>query len=325
MDGAAQTRHSASLPSLEVRLSKSVCEAGGRLSGLVVFRLKKPLGIRSLTVSVSGKESPAGASLKRSLRRTVSFFDREFLLSGTLPPRFTHERISQLWNALLARDHGRVLSAGEHVYPFSILLPASLPPTYAGGAGRIFYVVTAKASFPLRRPARACAEVRVMSQPKQRRTAPVAVTYPNSTGAVHANELSVSLRMPGRSARLGEAIKGTFEVRNPKRAVIREAAIELENCEWVRLSGRKEMQRNVVGGCAFKPNVADEELFAGEFALNVPVDAPPTVEGTTISVVWLLRMRVDTDPPIEFKMPVFVHCAPHSEESPPAAANECPE
>lgn len=309
-------------PRLEIRLSRAGCEAGGRLSGIVIFRLKKAVGIRSLTISICGKETPAGASLKRSLRRTVSFFDREFLLSGTLGPRFTHERISQVWNALLGRDHGRMLSPGEHVYPFSIQLPTSLPPSYNGKAGRISYVLTARASFPVGRPARAQAEVLMRCPPRQHRAAPAAVTYPNSSGAVHANEVSVSLQLPKRSARLGGIVSGTFRVNNPRRALIREAVIELENCEWVRLAGEKEMSRNAAGRHVARPEVGDAEVFAGEFSLEVPSDAPPSVEGTTISVIWLLRMKLDTDPPIEFKMPLFVYSESEDKGSQPGAPNE---
>lgn len=322
MKGATQKTEAASGPRLEIRLSRPGCEAGGRLSGIVVFRLRKAVGIRSLTISISGRETPAGKSLKRSLRRTVSFFDREFLLSGTLGPRFTHERISQIWNALLARDHGRMLSPGEHVYPFSIQLPTSLPPSYNGNAGRIWYVVTARASFPVRMPMRAAAEVQMRTAPKQQRAAPVAVTYPNSSGSVHANEVSVNLQIAKRSARLGETVSGAFKVNNPRRALIREALIELENCEWVRLAGETEMSRNVAARHRALPDAGDAEVFAGEFELALPQDAPPSVEGTTISVIWLLRMKLDTDPPIEFKMPLFVYGGPPDKEPAHGAPNE---
>lgn len=297
------------VPYLELQLSRSECAAGRQLSGVVVFHLSRPTGIRALTVSLSGRETPAGASLSRSLRQTASFFGREVLLSGMQQPRFTYERLSQAWNAFLGRDRGRTLSPGVHTYPFSIPLPASLPPTYQGNAGSVTYTVTVRAHFPLRRAVRISKDVRIVAVPRTHRARPVALTYPTADGSVHANEISVSVELPGRAVARGTCVAGKINVSNPKRVPIREISIALENCEWVRLASNRELQRQAIDRQMIVPDDTEAESFATQFELNVPEDAAPTVEGTTISVIWLLRMRLDTDPAVEFKTPLFVYAS----------------
>lgn len=298
------------VPRLGLLLSTLTCAAGGRLSGVVVFQLAKPTGIRSLTVSLSGRETPAGASVARSLRRTTSFFHREALLSGMDQPRFTQERVSQLWNAFLARDRGTTLSPGEHTYPFSIPLPASLPPSYGGRAGTIAYTVTVRAHFPTGGALRITKDVAVLAVPRRHRTHPIALTYPDSSGAVSPNEVSVNVELPGRAVAQGERICGRISVANPRQQPIRRISILLENCEWVRLASERELQRNKADERIIEPDQPDAAAIESDFELQVPADGPPTVEGTTISVIWLLRMILDTDPSVELKTPLFVYSPP---------------
>lgn len=292
---------------LDLKVSGSACAAGKQLSGVVVFHLAKPTGISAITVSLSGKETPAGASLSRSLRRTSSFFSRELLLSGMQQPRFTHERLSQMWNAFLGRDHGRTLSPGYHTYPFSIPLPASLPPSYHGLAGQVAYTVTVRVHFPLRRVLRVSRDVEVVAVPRAQRTTPIALTYPTSDGSVHANEVSVNIELPGRAVSRGTCVAGRISVKNPKRVPVRKIEMSLENCQWVRLASDRELRRQTVDHKIIRPEQSEADRFETQFELNVPEDAAPTVEGTTISVLWLLRMRLDTDPAVEFKTPLFVY------------------
>jgi hypothetical protein len=297
------------VPYLELQLSKSTCAAGTQVSGVVVFHLGRPTDIRSLTISLSGRETPYGASLSRSPRRTASFFSREILLSGMQLPRFTYERLSQVWNAFLGRDRGRTLSPGEHTYPFSIQLPASLPSSYQGNAGSVAYTVTVRAHFPIRRAVRISKDVRIVAIPRSHRARPVALTYPTADGSVHANEVSVGVELPGRAVARGTCVTGRINVSNPKCVPIREVAISLENCEWVRLASQRELQRQTVDRQVVKPGTPEVASFETQFELKVPEDAAPTVEGTTISVLWLLRMRLDTDPAVEFKTPIFVYAS----------------
>ncbi len=295
------------VPYLELQLSSAQCAAGGQVSGVVVFHLAKPAGMRSLTVAISGTETPSGPHVSRSLRQTASFFDREILLSGMQQPKLTHERVSQAWNAFLGRDLGRTLSAGVHTYPFSIPLPASLPPTYNGRAGSVAYSVSATAQFPIGRAVKISRDVQIAAVPRPQRTRPVALTYPTSDSAAHANDISVRVDLPMRAVEHGESVGGRISVSNPRRAAVRAVEIALENCEWVRFASENDMQRETVRQLVLRPDDPEVACFETEFALPVPEDAVPTVEGTNIAVIWFLRIRLDTDPPVEFKAPVFVY------------------
>lgn len=300
-------------PALEIHLSRDVLATGRRLSGVVVFRLARPTGIRSLTLSVTGRETPAGASLTRALRGTTAFFEREVLLSGMEQPRLTSERVSQLWNAFLGRDQGRTLSAGEHSYPFSIPLPASLPPSYSGRAGRIEYRVTARVEFPLGHSQRTSVEVPVVFVPRAQRGRPVALSYPNQGGSVHSGGVSVNLELARRTVELGQTIRGKFAIGNLSQAEPASATVSLEVCEWVRLAGDRELQRTQADSTQLKLSGHDAEKVESDFELRVPDDAPPSVEGTAISVIWLLKLYLDTSPPLELKTPLTVY-APAPEE-----------
>ncbi len=291
---------------LELHLGRDVFATGRRLSGVVVFRLARPTSIRSITVALSGKETPAGASLARALRGTSSFFDRELLLSGMDQPRFTSQRISQFWNAFLGRDHGRLLSAGEHVYPFSIPLPASLPPSYDGRAGRICYTVCARVQFPLRPALKTSVDVPIVFVPRAHRGRPVALSYPNQNGTVHGGEVSISLELPRRSSALGQRVCGKVTINNPQRSRIGAATISLEVCEWVRLASGRELNRDRVDSTAIEPPDPTADTIEAEFSLLAPEHAPPSVEGTAISVIWLLKLNIDADPPLELKTPITV-------------------
>lgn len=294
-------------PVVELHLSRKVYATGARLSGVVVFRLPRPTGIRSLSVSVTGCETPAGASLARRLRRKGSFFYREIVLSGRAQPRRTSERASAFWNAFLGRDRGRVLSAGEHTYPFAITLPASLPPSYSGKAGKIDYRVTARVRFPMRRSIADSIDVPVVLIPRIHKYRPVALSYPSTPGAVHSSETTVSLELPHRTVRMGEPIHGRFLINNPERTAIPRVTVALETCEWVRLAAEKEMQRETVDKWTLAPEDPQAEAIESEFDLTVPDTAAPTIEGTAISVIWLLKLSVQTTPPLELKTPITVY------------------
>ncbi len=300
-------------PALELCLSHAAFATGRNLSGVVVFRLLKPTSIRSLTLSVSGRETPSGASLSRGLRRTSSFFDREVLLSGMNQPRFRAERISRLWNAVLYRDRGRELSAGEHTYPFSIPLPASLPSSYRGTAGKIDYVVTARVQYPAGLTQRSSIEAQVVSVPRAERAQPVALSYPTAGGTVQTSGVSVSVELAERSAKLGGRISGRFSIANDNESEIAEVKVSLENCEWVRLTTQRELKRQCADSLVIEPKDASASLIESGFELNIPDNAPPTIQGTSISVIWLLKLNLNTDPPLEFKAPITVY-APAPEE-----------
>jgi len=304
--GGATQHTDTAAASLELHLSRSVFATGRHLSGVVVFRVSKPTSIRALTVTIDGRESPIGRSLTRTLRGTSSFFDREALLSGMEEPRFTSERVSQLWNAFLRRDTPRILSPGEHMYPFSLALPASLPPSYSGRAGRIAYTVTARVRYPVGRSLRVSQDVSVAFVPRAHRGRPIALSYPSAGGTVHAGEVNVSLELSRRSVELGNKLRGTFSISNPKQVDITEITVSLEICEWVRLTSDKELHRQMADSRCIRPTDPTAKLIEADFELTVPRDASPTVEGTAISVIWLLKLSINTAPPLELKTPIAV-------------------
>ena len=302
----ARSNEGSAAPSLELHLSHSAFVAGRRLSGVVIFRLAKPANMRSLSVSIDGREAPSGAAISRALRGNGSFFRREVLLSGMEQPRLTSDRISRFWNAFLGRDTGRTLSAGEHVYPFSIALPASLPPSYRGRAGRIVYTAGAAAQFATGRTLKAAHEAPIVSVPRAGRAQPVALSYPTAGGNVHTADVSASLELPDRAVPLGTKIAGRFAVANPKRAEIKQVTVSLETCEWVRLATRKELERQTLDEWIMKPEDPTAPAIEAEFELATPGGASPTVEGTAISVIWLLKLSIRADPPIELRTPITV-------------------
>jgi len=295
------------VPSLELHLSRDSFATGRRLSGVVVLRIGKPVHIRSLSLSVDGTELPTGGSLVRALGRSGVFFDREILLSGALQPRLTSDRVSLLWNAVLGRYKGRELSAGEHTYPFSISLPASLPPSYEGRAGKIEYRVIARLQPAVGRATKVSRMVPVVFVPRLHRGRPVAVSYPTAGGAVHSAEITMSIELPDRMVAMGETVEGRFIISNPHGVAIPRVIASLDVCEWVWLAVDKEIQRDRVDVAVIKPEDPDASSIVAAFALRVPKSASPSIEGTAISVIWLLKVSLETDPPIEFKTPITVY------------------
>ncbi|MHB9038619.1 MAG: vacuolar protein sorting-associated family 26 protein [Armatimonadota bacterium] len=295
-------------PSLEMHLGRSVFATGKQLSGVVLFRVARPTNIRSLVVSVTGCETVTGISLPRSIRKPISFFQREVFLSGGDRPRFRPQRISRFWNEFLGRNAGRVLSAGEHMYPFSIPLPASLPPTYSGKAGKIDYTATARIEFPLGNNMQVSKIIPIAFVPRNQKS-PVAMSYPTSDGTVQPGNISINVELLQRSVELGGRITGRFTIANPKRVEINKVVASVENCEWVRGEVQKEMGRSVAQSIVIEPEDSMAGFIEGRFELRVPIDAVPTVEGTAISVLWFLKLYLDTSHPLEFKAPITV-CIP---------------
>lgn len=294
-------------PVLELHLCREVFYTSRRLSGVVVLRLARSVDIRSLTVSVTGDEKPAGVSLARALRRGGAFFDRELLLSGALQPRLASDRVSLLWNSMLGRYKGRALAAGEHTYPFSIPLPASLPPSYEGRAGKIEYRVTARLLLATGRAIRVSRVIPVAFMPRLHRGRPVAVSYPTADGAVHSTEIEMSIELLDRTVAMGESVHGRLSISNPHGVTIPCITASLNVCEWVKLAIDREIQRERVDVAVIKPRVTEASHIEAEFSLRVPRGAPPSVEGSAISVIWLLTITLETSPPIEFKTPIVVY------------------
>lgn len=294
-------------PKLELHMCRDVFYTGRRMSGVVILRLAKPVNMRSLTISVTGDEMPVGSSLAYAIRHGGEFFDRELLLSGALQPRLASDRLSLLWNSALGRYEGRAISAGEHSYPFLIPLPASLPPSYEGRSGKIEYRVTARLQLATGRVIKDSRIVPVVFVPRLHRGRPVAVSYPSADGAVHSTDISVSIELPDRMVAMGENVQGRLSISNPQGLAIPHIIAALEVCEWVRLSVDKEIQRERVDASVIKLEDSTAPSIDVAFSLRAPKTAPSSIEGTSISVIWLLKITLKTDPPIEFKTPIVVY------------------
>lgn len=296
-------------PLLELHLGREVFTTGNRLSGVVLLRLAKDVHIRSLSVSVTGMERPAGAPLVHAFRRSGAFFGRELLLSGALKPRLISDRASLVWNAVLQRNRGRTLSAGEHTYPFSITLPASLPASYDGKAGKIDYRVTARLQPALGRAVTVWGAVPVAFVPRMHRGRPVALSSRTADGAAHSTETSMTIELPEQAVAMGGRVEGRFAIANPRGLEIPRVTASLEVCEWVRLAVDREIERHRVDEVVVKPEDPTSSSVEAAFALQLPEHAPPSIDGTAISVIWLLKLTLDTDPPTEFKTPITVYQA----------------
>ncbi len=122
---------------------------------------------------------------------------------------------------------------------------------------------------------------------------------------MHESEITVGLSLPRSSVKLGGAISGRFTIENPRLVDIAQARVSLDRCEWVRL-GSSKVDRQCVSSLTITPKEPGSPRVQADFDLSVPAGAPPTVEGTAISVIWLLRLCLDTTPPIELKTPVTV-------------------
>lgn len=294
-------------PTLELCPSRDVFTAGGQLCGVAVLRLAKETSVSSLSVSVSGRETPKGRSLSRRLGRSSCFFKQEAVFVGMARRRSRSERMAHYWNIALGRDDGRTLSAGEHIYPFCFALPASLPPSYSGRAGRITYSVSVRAESAHRRKMNRTVECAVVCMPRAVRGRPVAISYPNTPGATHDSEIRITLDLAQRAVETGKSIRGHFEIENPRGVEISQVLASLEKCEWVRSAPAKELELDRVDSATITPDSPTAPLIRADFDLVVPEDACPTVEGTAIAVLWLLRVSLGTSPPFEFKTPITVY------------------
>lgn len=149
----------------------------------------------------------------------------------------------------------------------------------------------------------------VVSIPRAQKGRPVALSYPTARGTVHSSEINVSMELPHRTVRMGSKISGRFSISNPHKTEIPEVVISLESCEWVRLASEKELQRDRVAVQSIVPQDPNAESIGANFELNVPDNTSPTIEGTAISVIWLLKLSLKTSPPLEVKTPVTVYAS----------------
>ncbi len=297
-------------PILELNLSRNAFEAGKNLSGVLFIRLDKPARIHSLVLTCTGFEIPHSKSLSPAQKKPSSFFHRELFLTGKEEIRNVLERLSSIWKSFVGKDSGRLLSSGTHTYLFSIPLPASLPPSYSGNAGEIEYKIEASLTYIIGKKISISTIVPVYHVPRLFRGRPIAISYPSSGGVVQSGNIEVGLEVSQRSFETGKTVNGTFSVRNLPESGVDGVTISLEVAEWVKNAPESEMKRSLVGCKKYDISGVDENGLKEDFSIDIPLTAPPTIEGTTISIMWLLKMRVESKEPIELKTPITVFTSP---------------
>lgn len=293
--------------SLEIHLSRPLFVTGHRLSGVVVLRLDKPTAVRSLIVNITGSELIHGVKISNAIKRVGPFFKRETLLTGRDVPRFASDRVSLYWNAFLRREQHRLLSEGEHTYPFSLPLPGSLPPSCDGKAGRIVYQVCARMGFPINRPLQVCMEAKISSGSRYIMDEPFVLAHSSVFGGKHATGADISVELPSRDCVTGQPINGKLVISNPKRVLMGKINISLDVFDGIRNSGKTSNNETTVDSIEITPDTPEAEQIEADFELMIPPGSPPSVEGTSLLVTWALNVSVDACPPLELQVPVIVH------------------
>ncbi|MGQ9455380.1 MAG: hypothetical protein ACUVRS_10720 [Armatimonadota bacterium] len=292
-------------PLLELLATRDAFAAGALLTGIVVLRSERPFSLFRLKVLVEGLEVPECGILHK-FRNQPLFFTREWFGSGIRAPLTTYERLSFFWNCFLGRIRGKNISAGEHIYPFAVHLPGSLPPSYSGSAGTVEYRVTAQLQRILARPVSVARVVNVVSVPRAESTQPLVLMYPSRQGVAKKPPLKANLEVQDPQASVGGKIRGRFEIHNAEKVPIRSVCATLEVYEWLRGIGTGKASHRIADRFPLMSDALQSDQVCCEFELQVPSDAVPTVEGTIIRVNWILRLFVESEPPVELKVPLRV-------------------
>jgi hypothetical protein len=285
---------------INLHLNSEVFSAGGMLSGIVELDCKKPIDVRAIWVQINGTEKPRGSE-------PIHLFSRQVILTGRTSPKIRSDRISLLWNSFLGRETGRTIPKGEHIYPFAILLPESIPASYEGNVGSIEYKVTAGITYPVLKGPKVTKDVEIASIPRIPRGRMVAVSYPSASSMVHGSLVKVELSLEHRAVSEGDCVSGKFRIINPENTNIPSLNISLEACEWLKTSRSGNMPWQEMSGCEYLPEHSAASEFEVEFSLPIPENVIPTIDSSKIAVIWLLKLVLYTASPMEFRTPIVVY------------------
>ncbi len=293
---------------IELVTTRSVFSAGGLLTGIVILRATQPVISGTLKVWLQGVESTArnNKPQRRISREQTMFFAREKLITGVEPPCKARERISLLWNTFLGRTKKRTIVPGEHIYPFAIPLPGSLPPSYKGSAGEIEYILGARLNSSLRRTRTIKQHVLVTSAGHNKEAKPAVVRYPSDTSEQKEATLTAELALYDTVLEAGSSVMGHFKLSAPSGSRPKSVTICLDLCERVRGSHGATVHRKTADEFVFENPTLHAGTAEGDFMLSVPSDAPPTVEAARISVSWTVRLRADAESPIDLGCPIVI-------------------
>lgn len=292
---------------LELVTTRNIYLAGGQLTGIVVLRSEKPIYCDTLKVTVEGLEVPAVSGGRRQLPRQSVFFAREKLIAGIELPHSAYEQFSLLWNTFLARVERRRISAGEHIYPFAIPIPASLPPSYSGSAGSICYQISAQIKTFLARPVVVSKTVRIAALPRRKHSGPVNLMYPSPESSAKRAPIEVNVVLESPTLPLGDTFRGHLRVLNSDKINLGRVSAILEVRECLRGPVVQEIHRQTADEWVLENSAGHPELVEADFSLKVPSKAPPSLDGTFVSVSWIMKVRIDTEPPVELTSPVAVY------------------
>ncbi|MFQ3548870.1 MAG: hypothetical protein SNJ70_03875 [Armatimonadota bacterium] len=299
------TKSNGKVKSLELHLGRGLFASGQHLSGVVMIRLEKPVNIRSISVSLDGFEKPNKKVLPQA--SSIKFFHRDVLLSGSAKPKSSMEALSKFWKEFLRRDMGKVLSPGEHIYPFFISLPSSIPATYSGWAGEIKYPLNVDLNLIMGKKISIKTFANIIHTPKTPKHIPISASYPKSKGNILPNPMKVNVELAKYSAEVGGVVEGTVYIHNPENIECNSVSVTLDLFEMVRDNIKQNLNSSTTEFVHIEPKDKRADVIESKFSLKVPSDAQPSVEGTAISVVWLLKVVVDSEFPQEIKMPITVY------------------
>ncbi len=300
---------------LHLDLANSIYASGQPLFGVVRISHETPVNIRSITVEMYGLEAPTNPSMtERMIVKPQPFFEREVLLSGKHSPTRFAEKTSLFWNEFLKRDHGHSLASGEHIYPFAIGLLASLPPSYNGKSGTIEYRVRATVTSMLGKRTVVETTVPIVAIPRHQTKTPVAINYSKAERKIEDVGMDLVVELPQQNVALGDNVHGKFRIHNPAGEHVDKVKVSLEKSEWVMQPVTKELVRDTMESVDISSSEPASTIIEGDFSLCVPRHSVPTVQGMAISVVWLLKITVDADPPMDFKAPITVYSPMDMEE-----------
>jgi len=251
---------------IELENAEAVYRSGAALRGQVVMNL-------------AGEQHPRRISLHA--------IGTEFTNWGVQPAYIarTHplDQTIDLWKP--ARE-GESLPTGTHTYPFEIILPPNLPPSFNGVLTEIGYGLKAKVDLPMHIDMHAEAGFVVLAPVPALAEPPTPVTAHDESGR------QIALELPRSVYRLGETIGGSMRIARPGAGRSRRLTVELISRERGSAQSiwAEDVEREADARVELE-HVAEESTYP--FTFKVPESAVPTFRGGHSELTWHVRARID--------------------------------
>jgi hypothetical protein len=189
----------------------------------------------------------------------------------------------ELWKPA---QEGELLRAGEYTFPFTIELPAGLPPSFDGLLTEIGYGLKAKVDLPMHVDWRAEVGFIVLA------TVPAGEDGPASAEAQDELGRRLVLELPRTVYRLGEAMSGSVRLSRPDGDRSRRLTVELISRErghaqgvWTEYAEREADFRVEL------EHVGQDVTYP--FAFKVPDSAAPSFQAEHSELAWHVSARLD--------------------------------